>query len=115
MRERTPPSRKIALSISDGMELVNVDDILYFESDGNYTTVHMKNGRSNVVSKPLGKFEEIIDPAVFYRVHHSFLVNLYQVNKFIRSDGGYIVLENGKTISVARNRREGFLEALSKI
>ena len=57
MRERTPPSRKIALSISDGMELVNVDDILYFESDGNYTTVHMKNGRSNVVSKPLGKSE----------------------------------------------------------
>jgi two-component system LytT family response regulator len=115
MRDRPAAMKKIALNVSDGVELVNVDDILFFESDGNYTTVVMKNNRSSVISKPIGKFEDMVDPSVFFRVHNSYLVNLFHVTKFVRSDGGYIVLENGKTISVARNRRDAFLEALSRL
>lgn len=106
---------KIALSISDGIELVSLNDILYFESDGNYTTVHMKGDKQIVVSKPIGKFEEITDPQVFYRLHNSYLVNLGHVSKFVRSDGGYVVLDNGKVISVSRNKKDAFLEVLAKL
>jgi two-component system LytT family response regulator len=113
--DRGKPLKKIALTISDGVQLVNVDDVLFFESDGNYTTVFMKDEKSVVVSKPIGRFEEIVDPSVFFRVHNSFLVNLNHISKFIRSDGGYIVLENGKTIAVARSRKEEFLDRLGKI
>ena len=115
LKDRNIPLRKIALTISDGVELVLIDDILFFESDGNYTTVFMKGEKSIVVSKPLGKFEEMVDDSVFYRIHNSFLVNLNHIKKFIRSDGGYVVLENGKTISVSRNRKEAFLKVLEKI
>ncbi len=115
LNEKNRPLRKIALSISEGVELVNIDDIYYFESDGNYTTVVMKNEKSILVSKPIGKFEEMTDAMVFFRVHNSYLVNLQRITKYIRGDGGYIVLENGKTISVSRNKREAFLEMLSKI
>lgn len=115
LKTRNTPIKKIALSVSDGIELVALEDILYFESDGNYTTVYMKNDKSTVVSKPIGRFEEITDSAMFFRVHNSYLVNLSHINKFVRSDGGYIILNNGKTISVARNRKDEFLEALSKI
>jgi two-component system, LytTR family, response regulator len=115
MKERNKPIKKIALAISDGVELVNTDDILYFESDGNYTTVFLNNGKEIVVSKPIGRFEEITNPAVFFRIHNSYLVNLNRVNKFIKGDGGYVALENGKTISVSRNRKDAFLEALARI
>lgn len=115
LRERTKPINKIALTMADGVELVNLDDILYFESDGNYTTVFLKGGKSMVISKPLGKFEEATDKNIFFRLHNSFLVNVNHISKFVRSDGGYVVLENGKTISVSRNRKDAFLEVLAKI
>jgi two-component system LytT family response regulator len=115
LKERSGPIRRIAITISEGVELVAVDDIFYFESDGNYTTVHMKDGRQILVSKAIGKFEEMVDKATFFRLHNSYLVNLNHITKFIRSDGGYVVLSNGKTISVARNRKDAFLEALAKI
>lgn len=104
---------KIALPISDGVEMVPIDEIIYFQSDGNYTTVHMTNERKVLVSKQLGKFEDILDTSVFYRIHNSYLVNLNFIRKFIRSDGGYVVLTNDQSLSVARNRREGFLERLT--
>jgi two-component system LytT family response regulator len=54
-----------------------------------------------------------LDKSTFFRLHNSFLVNLSHINKFIRSDGGYVILSNGATLSVARNRKEAFLEALA--
>ena len=107
--------QKIALSVSDGVQLVSLDDILYFESEGNYTTVFYKNGKSTVVSKQIGQFEEMVDKNRFFRLHHSFLVNMLYVSKFVRSDGGYVVLENGKTLNVSRAKKDAFLEALSRL
>jgi two-component system LytT family response regulator len=115
LKERKTPIKKIALTVSDGVELVALEEILYFQSDGNYTTVFMKNDKSILVSKPIGRFEEATDSTMFFRVHNSYLVNLSHIDKFVRSDGGYVVLNNGKTISVARNRKDEFLEMLSKI
>jgi two-component system LytT family response regulator len=115
LKEKNKPAKKIALTVSDGVELVFTDDILYFESDGNYTTVYLTGGKGIVVSKPIGRFEEMTDPAVFFRLHNSYLVNMNRISKFMRGDGGYVVLESGKTISVSRNRKDAFLEALSKI
>jgi two-component system LytT family response regulator len=115
LSEKSKSITRIALTVSDGVELVNLSDILYFESDGNYTTVFKSDGSNCVVSKAIGKFEEMVDPKAFFRVHHSYLINLYHIKKFIRGDGGYLVLDNGQTISVARNRRDSFLEALSGI
>jgi two-component system LytT family response regulator len=115
LRERSRPIRKIALNISDGVELVSLEDILFFESDGNYTTVHFRDSKSMLVTKQLGKFEETVEPAGFFRIHNSYLVNLNHVKKFVRSDGGYVILENGKSISVSRNRKDAFLEMLGRM
>ena len=114
LKETNHIIKKIALTISDGVQLVNVDDIIYFESDGNYTTVFMKGDNKILVSKPIGRFEEMVDASKFFRIHNSFLINLNYVSKFIKSDGGYVVLENGKTITVARSRKEAFLEIIGR-
>jgi len=105
---------KIALTISDGVQLVRIDDIFYFKSDGNYTTVFLKNAREILVSKQIGKFEEILASESFFRVHSSYLINLNYVNKYMRSDGGYVVMENGDSISIARNRKDDFLKLIGK-
>ncbi len=115
LRERPGSIRRVAITVSDGVQLVDADEILYFESDGNYTTVHLKDGRNILVSKAIGKFEEMTGQGTFFRLHNSYLVNLNHINKFSRSGGGYVVLSNGKTISVARNRKDAFLEALAGI
>jgi two-component system LytT family response regulator len=106
--------KKIALTIAEGVELVALDEILYFESDGNYTKVHLANGNNMLVTKQLGKFEEMVDPEVFFRIHNSYLVNLNRIKKYVRSDGGYVILENGKNIGISRNKKDAFLELLSK-
>lgn len=115
LKEKNQSIKKIALPISEGVELFQLEDILYFESDGNYTTVHLSDNRTILVSKQIGKFEEIVEKSDFFRVHNSYLVNLNHIKKFIRNDGGYIVLSNGKTITVARNRKDDLLELLSGI
>ncbi len=115
LKSRNKSIKKIALTIADGVQLVNMDEIFYFESDGNYTTVHLKGDKNIVVSKPIGRFEELVDDTHFFRVHNSFLINLNHVSKFVRSDGGYVVLENGKSITVARSKRDALLEVLGKL
>ncbi len=115
LKSKNRTIKKIALTLTDGVELVNLDDILYFASDGNYTTVHLPDSKKVLVSKPIGKFEEIVQDTSFFRLHNSFLVNMNKINKFIRTDGGYVILENGENISVARSRKNEFLEWLGKM
>ncbi len=106
---------KIAVSIADGVQLIRLEDIIYFKADGNYTTVFMNGGKSILVTRQIGKFEELLTEETFFRIHSSYLINLNFVNKFIRSDGGYVVMENGESITVARNRKDEFLEKLGRL
>jgi two-component system LytT family response regulator len=74
----------------------------------------MNNGEKLMVSKPMGQLEEILDGQEFFRVHNSHLINMHQIRQFVRADGGYVVMEDGATVSVARNRKDDFLELFSK-
>lgn len=105
-------TEKIALVIKEGVQLVKLTDIIYFKSDGNYTTVFMTGGTDMVVSKPIGTFEDMVKGKPFFRVHNSYLINLEHVEKYIRSDGGYVVMDDSTTIPVSRGRKDGFLEVL---
>ncbi|HNS11068.1 MAG TPA: LytTR family DNA-binding domain-containing protein [Bacteroidia bacterium] len=115
LKERNKKLEKIGVPISDGVQLIDLSKILYFKSEGNYTTLYLNNDLSIVASKPIGKFEEMLEGSVFFRVHNSYLVNLNHVSKFIRSEGGHVVLYNGSTITVARSKKDALMEALSKI
>jgi len=105
---------KIALTTHEGLEYVKLDDIIYCRADGNYSVVFLQNKKELMVSKAIGKLGEIVDGSGFFRIHHSALVNLTHIKKFVRTDGGYVVMSNGDTVSVARNRKESFLDLFSK-
>ena len=108
----TPP--RIALSHNDGLIFVKTADILYCEAESNYTCVHLADGKKILVSRVLKELDEALSGADFFRVHGSFLVNLNHIKKFVRGDGGYLVMDNDVTISVSRSRRQEFMELFSK-
>ena len=106
--------KKIAMPVSDGFEYILINDIMFFEADGNYTTVNLRNGKTMLVTRPIGKFEEIITDGSFFRIHKSYFINTGCIKKYSRSNGGYIVLENDKTLSVSRNKREALLSFMGE-
>lgn len=105
---------KIALTTSEGLVFKPIRDIVRCESDRMYTIVVLLGGEKLMVSKPMGQLEEILDGHGFFRVHNSHLVNVQHIKQFVRSEGGYLIMEDGATVSVARNRKDEFLELFSK-
>lgn len=106
---------KIALPIGDAYEMVNFTDIIRCESDSNYTTVFLIDGRKVTLSKTLKDVEDAMSNVSFYRVHNSHLINTQHVTKFYKTDGGYVVMHDGKQISISRSRKDDFFEHMKKI
>ena len=104
------PLQKIALPTLDGFELVPMENILRCESDSNYTYVHLKTGRKIMVSRTLKEIEELLEGPSFLRVHHSHLVNLNEITRYVRGEGGYVIMSDNSSINVSRNRKEAFLQ-----
>ena len=101
---------KLAIPTTEGLVFRPIVDILYCESDRNYTTLFFMNGEKILVSRPLREYEDLLRGGTFFRIHNSFLVNVNGISKYVRGDGGYVVLQNGVTLNVARNRKDDFLK-----
>ncbi|MBN1340188.1 MAG: response regulator transcription factor [Bacteroidales bacterium] len=103
---------KIALPALDGLCFVRIEDIVRCESDGNYTTFHMQSGEKIIVTKLIREYEEMLSPLTFFRVHKSHIINFRFIKKYIRGDGGSVIMNDGTKIEVSRRRKEGFMSAL---
>lgn len=103
---------KIALSFVDKTTFVKIEDIVYCKSDGNYTHIFLKGEKKEVLSKKIKEVEAMIGSSNFYRTHNSYLVNLSCVREFIKSDGQYLVLEDGSNIPISRSRKSDLLQLL---
>lgn len=110
---KTTPLR-IALTTSDGLIFVPTADIIYCEAESNYTNVVLSGGKKVLVSKVLKEIDEALSGPDFYRVHSSFLININRIKKFVRGDGGYIIMDNDATVSISRSRKQEFMELFSK-
>jgi two-component system LytT family response regulator len=109
-----PTASRIALTTNDGMIFVSTQDIIYCEAESNYTSVILGNGKKIVVSKVLKDIDEALSGPDFFRVHNSFLINLNRIKKYVRGEGGYVIMDNDVTISISRSRRQEFMELFSK-
>ncbi|MDX1477537.1 MAG: LytTR family DNA-binding domain-containing protein [Saprospiraceae bacterium] len=103
---------KIALPTLKGLDFVNVEDILFCEADGNYTTIHTDQGESYVISRTLSEFEEMLSNSMFFRTHKSYLINLQHIKQYIKGSGGQIIMKNGTSVQVARARKELLMERI---
>lgn len=111
--EKQPGSR-IALTTSDGLLFVSTPDIIYCESDSNYTKVVLKDGKKILVSKTMKEIDDTLSGGDFYRIHNSYLVNLNHIQKYVRGEGGYVIMDNGATVSISRTKKNEFVELFSK-
>jgi two-component system LytT family response regulator len=104
---------KVGIAMADKIVFIEVTEILYCEAHSAYTYVHMIDGRKLTASKPLYYFEVLLSNYRFFRIHHSFLINLNRVKEFQRNDGGYVILDNQTYLEVSRRKRSEFLDALN--
>lgn len=109
------PSKRFAASTMEGLIMVNADDILYCESDSAYCKLVFTDGKSLLLSKTLKDVEESLHQDEFCRIHSSYLVNLNYVKKYIKGEGGEVVMNNGVNLPVSRTRKQDFLRLLEKI
>lgn len=107
--------KKIALSVADKIEFVEVGTIVRCESESNYTTFFLKSGEKLIVSRTLKEFDELLTPYNFLRVHQSHLINLDEIKSFIKTDGGYIRMKDGSLVSISRQRRNYVMEILKQL
>ena len=106
----------IALSASQGLFFVKINDIMYLEGDNCYTHVMMSDGKKYLVSKTLSNFDDILTGEnTFFRAHKSFVINLNYIKQYVRGDGGEIIMTDDKTISLSRNKKEDFLKLFTKV
>ncbi len=102
-------SNKLALATSEGLYFCIVDDIEYLEADSNYTTFHFLDKSKQLVSRTMKDFEELLPEDKFFRSHHSYLVNIKYVKKYLRNTG-QIELSTGRLIDLSRRKKEEFLK-----
>lgn len=103
----------IALEVPRGIIFVSYEDILFFEADRMYSKVYMKDGRVEMISKPLKYFiEQLEDNLYFFRNHRSYLINLKHVKKFVKEDGGYLMMLNNKTLPLSKEKKNSFLNVI---
>lgn len=113
--QRPGAHNRICLATADGLEFLQVEDILYCEANGSYTTFHLRDARKIVVSKNLKEYENLLEEHPFMRVHNSFLINLRHVQRYVKSEGGYILMKNNAHISISLKKREEFLERMARL
>jgi two-component system, LytTR family, response regulator len=113
---KTKVVNKIALSTLQGLQFVNLDEVIRIEGDGNYCNFLLKNKSKILLSKKLGVVEDLLlGNNFFFRAHKSHIINLKFVEKYIRGEGGEIIMEDGTSIALSRNKKEDFLELFAKV
>ena len=105
-------TQKIALPSMEGLQMIDVNSIIYCASDSNYTAFILKNKQKIIVSRTLKEIEEMLEEYSFLRVHNSYLINLNEIDKYVKGEGGYLVMSDGSTIDVSRSRKEMLLNKL---
>ena len=103
---------KIAIPTLDGFLFFDIDDITHLEAQSNYTEIHFINNQKLIACRTLKEFEELLPTDIFFRPHHSHIVNLSFIKRYIRGDGGQIELQNGAIVSVSRRKKDEFLKAI---
>ena len=103
---------KLAIPSLDGLLFYDIQDIIHLEANSNYTNIFLKKNIKIVASKTLKDFEELLPEDVFFRCHHSHLINLGYIKKYIKGDGGQIEMQNGSIVDVSRSKKEQFLKMI---
>ncbi|HEY0676836.1 MAG TPA: LytTR family DNA-binding domain-containing protein [Chitinophagaceae bacterium] len=102
----------LTIPTSDGLQFINIENIIYLEASDNYSNIYLSNDQKFLVSRTLKDFEELLPSDIFIRIHHSTIVNKFYVDKYIRGEGGQVVMRNGNVLDVSKRKKSDFLQAI---
>ena len=106
---------KVALPTSDGLEFIEIKNIMRCESESNYTRLYCNDKTRHLICRTLKEVEKVLQESGFVRVHHSHLINPQYIKKFVRNDGGYIIMDDGEQISVSRTKKDRLFELFNHV
>ncbi len=106
------PINRIALPTMEGLQMILVENIIRCESDDNYTILFLKDKKKLIVSSTLKDIELMLDEHPFVRVHRSHMVNLNEIEKYLKGEGGNVIMSDGSAIDVSRSKKETLLKKL---
>ncbi len=103
--------KKIVFNTDGKLLFLESDEILYAESDGNYSTIFLVDGQKIVLTKKLKEVNELLPEESFFRIHNSYIINLNKIKEFLKTDG-YVILKSNHKIPVSRQKKSDFLDML---
>ena len=72
------------------------------------------NGEVICSSLNLGKYEDLLSDYDFFRVHHPCFINRQYIQRYVRGEGGEIIVSNNHGIPVSRRKKDEFLKWLTR-
>jgi two-component system LytT family response regulator len=105
--------KQLAISTLEGIYFASLDEIIHVDADSSYTKIYITTGEMIMSSKPLKYFEELLEDYDFVRVHQSHIINLKHIRRYVRGDGGQVIMMNGTEIEVSRRKKDDLLAKIS--
>jgi len=115
LKNHQKPNDRLALHTQDKIHIVNINDILRCESSVNYTEFHFGGGKNLLVTKTLKDFEDLLADQGFYRVHQSHLLNTKYIKEFVKTDGGYLRMNDGFNVPVSVRKKAEVIKMLEEL
>lgn len=112
LRNKAP--RKLAVPTGATIEYIDIDTIIHIEADKRYSTIYTSE-KKYFVSRTIGEYQDFLEEQGFFRAHNSFLININHVKSYVKSEGGYIIMDNDAKISISRRNRDRFIEIMSRL
>lgn len=106
---------KLAVPTLEGIDFFNTDDIIYCKAEGNYTVLFLRNKQREMICRNLKDCENLLVEPRFCRVHHSALVNMQHIQKYVKGEGGYVILTDNHHVDISRRKKEEFLLLLNRL
>lgn len=113
LKETRSEKQQISISTATGLIFIKTTEIIWLEAEGAYTRFHLINQQIILSSKNIKEYEQMLPEDHFFRVHHSAIINTGEIVKYVRGAGGHVVMSDGSTVNVSRQRKEEFLQRIN--
>lgn len=105
-------NNRIALPTKNAIEYEETKNILYVEASGSYSKIFFTHRTEILISQSIAEVEEQLHDNNFFRIHNSYIVNLAFIKKYVRGEGGYVIMQNNNELNVSRSKKEELLQKM---
>lgn len=105
----------LLLPIKGGHKFLKISSLVYAKAEGSYVRVKTAGGELALLTGKLKQLQEILSGPEFLRCHHSWLVNLHFVKEIKTDDSVWLLLIEGESVPVSREKRRALMERMYRL